>query len=65
MACRQSAFSSSVMFFGCISIPKRPLMATSIRYFIAVVRKTVWLGVAEMCEAIAMAGKKYEVPHCM
>ena len=33
-------------------------MATSMRYFSDVVRNTVWLGVAEMWLAMAMAGKK-------
>ena len=38
MAFLQRAFSSSVIFLGWISIPKRPLMATSIRYFRGMVR---------------------------
>ena len=46
-------------------MPRRPLIATSTLYFIDVVLNTVWFGAALICEAIAIAGKKYDVPHCM
>ena len=53
------------MLAGWISMPRRPLMATSERNLMGTVRNVVWLGVALMCEPMAMAGKKALVPHCM
>ena len=40
-------------------------MATSVRYFSGITRCVWWLGAALMCDAMATAGKKWLVPHCM
>ena len=54
---RASCLSTNIDFNEYLRLQAQAFLVAT-RYLSAVVRKTVWLGVAEMCEAIAMAGKK-------
>ena len=49
-------YSSFVILLGCNSIPNRPLMATSQRNLMGMIRPVWWLGEALICCAMALDG---------